>query len=85
MVPRHSQDRMGEGIMTTAVLTRLREIREERARRRTLWRELSAYTTAEDLDDIEAAVARSDGAQTDPETQEIRRFLAARRAMSQRA
>ena len=40
-------------------------------------------TTAEDLDDIEAAVARSDGAETDPETQEIRRFLAARRAMSQ--
>jgi hypothetical protein len=71
--------------MTTAVLTRLREIREERARRRTLWRELSAYNTAEDLDDIEAAVARSDGAETDPETQEIRRFLAARRTVSQRA
>jgi hypothetical protein len=71
--------------MTSTVLTRLREIREDRARRRTLWRELSAYTTAEDLNDIEAAVARSDGAETNPETQEIRRFLATRRTMSQRA
>jgi hypothetical protein len=71
--------------MTTAVLSRLRGIREERARRRTLWRELSAYTTAEDLDDIEAAVARSDGAETDPETREIRRFLATRRTMAQHA
>src|ERR1700761_1934175 len=73
----------GGSIMTTAVLTRLREIREERARRRTLWRELSASPTTEDLNDIEAAVARSDGAETDPETQEIRRFLAARRTMSE--
>ena len=71
--------------MTIAVLTRLGEIREERARRRTLWRELSAYTTAEELNDIEAAVARSEGAETDPEIQEIRHFLAARRTMSQRA
>jgi hypothetical protein len=71
--------------MTIAVLTRLREIREERARRRTLWRELSAYTTAEELNDIEAAVARSEGEETDPEIQEIRHFLAARRTMSQRA
>jgi hypothetical protein len=85
MVPWHSEDHIGEGIMTIAVLTRLRETREERARRRTLWRELSAYTTAEELDEIEAAVARSQGAGTDPETQEIRRFLAARRTMFQRA
>ena len=83
MVSGHSENHMEEGIMTIAVLTRLREIREERARRRTLWRELSAYTTAEELDDIEAAVARSQGAETEPETQEIRRFLAARRTMSE--
>ena len=46
--------------MATSVLTRLQEIRESHARRRTLWRELSAYTTAGDLNDIEAAIARSD-------------------------
>ena len=67
--------------MTTAVLNRLHEIRESHARRRALWRELSAYTTAGDLNDIEAAIARYD-TETDPETQEIRRFLAAQRNMS---
>ena len=74
--------------MATSVLTRLHEIRESYAeiresyaRRRTLWRELSAYTTASDLNDIEAAIARSD-AETDPETQRIRRFLAAQRNFS---
>jgi hypothetical protein len=70
--------------MKTSVLTRLQEIRESRTRRRTLWRELSAYTTADDLNDLEAAIARSAGAESDPETREIRRFLAARR-MSQAA
>ena len=64
--------------MATSVLTRLQEIRESHARRRTLWRELSAYTTAGDLNDIEAAIARS-GAEADPETQQIRRVLAAQR------
>jgi hypothetical protein len=64
--------------MTTSILTRLQEIRESRARRRVLWRELSAYTTTDDLNDIEAAIARS-GAETDPQTQQIRRFLAAQR------
>ena len=68
--------------MATSVLTRLNEIRESHARRRTLWRELSAYTTASDLNDIEAAIARSDGAEADPETQAIRRFLAAQRFAS---
>lgn len=71
--------------MATSILTRLHEIREEHARRRTLWRELSAYTTTDDLNDIEAAVDRSHDAETDPETQEIRRFLAAQRNMAQRA
>ena len=32
-----------------------------------------------DLNDIEAAIARSGDAETDPETQRIRRFLAAQR------
>jgi hypothetical protein len=68
--------------MTTAVMTRLREIREERTRRRTLWRELSAYATDNDLNDIEAAIARSEGAVASREAQEIRRFLAAKRTMS---
>jgi hypothetical protein len=65
--------------MTPSVLARLQQIRAEHARRRTLWRELSAYTSTHDLNDIEAAIARNGDAETDPETQEIRRFLAARR------
>jgi hypothetical protein len=68
--------------MAASVLTRWQEIRGEWARRRTLWRELSAYTSAHDLNDLEAAIARTDGAEADPETQEIRRFLASRRTMS---
>jgi hypothetical protein len=68
--------------MTTSVLTRLQEFREKRARRRTLWRELASYTTADELNDLEAAIARTDAAEADRETQEIRRFLAAQRAMS---
>ena len=71
--------------MATAILSRLAEIREASARRRTLWRELSAYTTADDLNDIEAAIARSGDVEADPTTQEIRRFLAAQRMASQRA
>jgi hypothetical protein len=61
----------------------LHDFREEYARRRVLWRELSAYTTAGDLNDIEAAIARC--AESDSETQEIRRFLAAQRNLSQQA
>ena len=45
--------------MTASILTRLQEIRESHARRRVLWRELSAYTTTDELNDIEAAIARS--------------------------
>jgi hypothetical protein len=70
--------------MTNPVLTRFQEIRDGYARRRTLWRELSAYTTAGELNDLEAAVARSENP-ADSETQEIRRFLAAQRTVSQRA
>jgi hypothetical protein len=67
--------------MMTSLLTRLHEMRTEQARRRTLWRELSTYRTADDLNDIEAAIARSGDDATDPETQEIIRFLAARRGL----
>jgi hypothetical protein len=68
--------------MTTSVLTRLQEIREDHARRRALWRELSAYKTAGDLNDLEAAIDRCDGAETDPQTRAIRHFLAAQRNVS---
>jgi hypothetical protein len=71
--------------MTTSVLTRLKRTRADRVRRRTLWRELSAYTTNEDLNDLAAAISRSDDAETDPQIQEIRRFLATRRSLSQSA
>jgi hypothetical protein len=70
--------------MTSSVLSRFQEFRESQARRRTLWRELSTYTTDADLNDIEAAIARCDDAETDPETLEIRNFLAAQRTVSQR-
>ena len=70
--------------MATAILSRLAEIREASARRRTLWRELSAYTTADDLNDIEAAVDRCDDEGNDPQTQEIRRILAAQRSIARR-
>ena len=67
--------------MMTSLLTRLHELREEQTRRRTLWRELSTYSTADDLNDIEAAIARCDDPEADPETRDIIRFLAARRTL----
>jgi hypothetical protein len=42
------------------------------------WRELSAYSTDNDLNDIEAAIDRAD-AEGDPRTLEVRRILAAQR------
>jgi hypothetical protein len=70
--------------MTTSVLSRLHDIRESYARRRTLWRELASYITADDLNDIEAAVDRCDDAGTDPQIEEIRRILTAQRSMASR-
>jgi hypothetical protein len=71
--------------MTTSVLSRLHEIRESYARRRTLWRELTSYITADDLNDIEAAVDRcDDGAEPDLQVEEIRRILAAQRSIGRR-
>lgn len=68
--------------MTTSVLSRLHEIRAAYARRRSLWRELSEYITADDLNDIEAAVDRCENDETDPQTQELRRILAAQRTIA---
>jgi hypothetical protein len=70
--------------MTTSVLSRLHEIREAYARRRSLWRELSEYITADDLNDIEAAVDRCDDGETSPATEELRRILAAQRSLTTR-
>ena len=66
--------------MTPSVLTRLTEFRDARARRRALWRELSCYTTASDLTDIEAAIARCDGGEDAPGTRQVRRIVAAQRS-----
>jgi hypothetical protein len=66
--------------MTSTILTRLTELREANTRRRTLWRELSSYTTASDRSDIAAAVARCDEAGDDPATGQVRRILIAQRS-----
>ena len=72
--------------MTSSVSSRLSEIRESYARRRALWRELTSYITADDLNDIEAAVDRcDDDSGTDPQIGEIRRILAAQRSIASRA
>jgi hypothetical protein len=72
--------------MTTSVLSRLHEIRESYGRRHALWRELTSYITADDLNDIEAAVDRcDDGTGADPRIGEIRRILAAQRSLASRA
>jgi hypothetical protein len=64
--------------MTATLLHRLNEVRDGYARRRSLWRELDAYTTAGDLTDLEAAIARSE-ADGNTETTEIRSILTAKR------
>jgi hypothetical protein len=64
--------------MTTSVLTKLNEMRDSYSRRRALWRELSAYNTDNDLNDLEAAIDRSN-TEGDPRTLEVRRILAAQR------
>lgn len=64
--------------MATTVLSRLTEIRDSFLNRRALWRELSSYTTPEDLTDIEAAISRSE-ARGNAETAGLRRVLEAKR------
>jgi hypothetical protein len=72
--------------MASSLLNRLHEIREDYARRRALWRELSSYQSVGAINDIEAAIARSE-TQEDPETQQILRILAVQRTavLNQRA
>jgi hypothetical protein len=69
----------GEITMATTVLNRLTEIRDSYLNRRALWRDLSAYTSPGELNDIEAALARSE-ADGNSGSLEIRRFLAVKRA-----
>jgi hypothetical protein len=68
----------GTAVLTTTARTRIREARQSRARRRTLWRELAQYTSTDDLNDLEAAVARYD----DAETRDIRRILSVQRSIA---
>lgn len=62
--------------MATAILDRLRDIRESHVQRKTLRRELGAYKTQDDLNDLEAALERY----SYTETEGIRRILASQRA-----
>ncbi|HEX4831940.1 MAG TPA: hypothetical protein VH478_12700 [Trebonia sp.] len=59
----------------TTILNWLRGTRDAHAQRRSLLRELSAYTSANDLNDIEGMLSRYQ----DAETREIRQILAVQR------
>ncbi len=59
----------------TAIRDELRSARAARAARKSLERELSSYTSDNDLNDLGAILARH----SDEETAEIRHILAARR------
>ena len=61
--------------MTNTMFSRLREIRVEHARQRTLEQELAAYTTERDLNDLGAVLDRYEDAQTE----HIRGILAVQR------
>jgi hypothetical protein len=65
-------------IMATTVLTRLAEIRQAYARRRALWQELDGYETEDSLNDIEAAIYRTE-AETGSSHWELREVVAAKR------
>jgi hypothetical protein len=56
-------------------LTAIRDSREARATRKALQQELSSYTSASELNDLEAILDRY----SDEETADIRRLLVARR------
>ncbi len=60
----------------TALRDELRDGREARAARRTLAGDLASYTSASDLNDLDAILDRY----SDEETADIRRILASRRA-----
>jgi hypothetical protein len=59
----------------TTVRGQLRDLRERQTKRQLLRREIAAYTSDNDLNDLEAILARH----SDAETAEIRRILAGRR------
>lgn len=58
----------------TAIRNQVRELRAARAERKSLERELAAYTTENDLNDFEAILDRY----SDTETADLRRILAGR-------
>ena len=58
-----------------AIRDELREVREARAARKALERDLASYTRPADLNDIDAILDRH----SDEETADIRRILAGRR------
>ena len=62
--------------MATAIISRLREIRESYSLQRTLWRELGEC----DMADLQAAIARSDT--SDGEAERILRILTVQRSLS---
>jgi hypothetical protein len=59
----------------TTIRGQLRQLRDTHAERKSLERELASYTSANDLNDIEAILDRYD----ETETAEIRRILSGRR------
>jgi ribosomal protein L9 len=61
--------------MASTVKSRLTKIRDGYVRRHTLRRELSAYMSAGQLSDLQAALARHD-AENSQETMEVRTILA---------
>jgi hypothetical protein len=60
----------------TAIREGVRGARAARASRKSLERELASYTSANDLNDLDAILDRH----SEDETADIRRFLASRRA-----
>ena len=59
----------------TTIRGQLRQLRDTHAERKSLERELASYTSANDLNDLEAILDRYD----ESETAEIRRILSGRR------
>jgi hypothetical protein len=59
----------------TTIRGQLRQLRDTHAERKSLERELASYTSANDLNDLEAILDRYD----ETETAEIRRILSGRR------
>jgi hypothetical protein len=59
----------------TAIREEVRSARAARASRKSLERELAGYTSASDLNDLDAIIGRY----SEDETADIRRFLASRR------